>query len=320
MNPTRTQLHIDRPLTDMSIAYTQNAADFIATRVLPSKNVSKQSDKYFVYQANAFMRDDAKLRGPGDESAKTGFSLSTDTYFCDKYSLGEMIAYDDIANADEPISLENDAMEVVTHGLLIRREKLFAAACFASSVWGTTVDGAATAKWDDYMSSDPIRAVDSAKKLIRLNGARDANKLVVGMDVFLALKEHPDIIDRVKYTSAESVAEAIIARYLGVDEVLVAKALVDSNVEGASAASVDFVLSSKSALLLHAPAAVGNKTPSAGVLFNWTGAPHLPRPNGIAMRKLDMPEKQALVVEGDITLDCKVTGTGLGVFFANIVG
>ncbi len=320
MNPTRTQIHIDRPLTDMSIAYTQNAADFIASRVLPTRAVTKQSDRYFVYSANAFMRDDAKLRGPGDESAKTGFSLSTDTYFCDKYSLGEMIAYDDIANADEPLNLENDAVDVITHGLLIRRERLFAAACFASSVWGLTVDGAATARWDDYMSSDPIRAVDNAKKIIRLNGARDANKLVLGMDVFLALKEHPDIVDRVKYTSAESIAENVIARYLGVDEVLVAKALVDTASEGASGTSVDFALSSKSALLLHAPASVGAKTPSAAVHFAWTGAPHLPRPSGLALRKFDVEAKQALVVEGDITCDFKITGSGLGVFFANIVG
>ena len=47
--PNRTQTHIDRPLTDMSIGFLQNPGDFIARRVLPIKTVAKQSDRFFKF-------------------------------------------------------------------------------------------------------------------------------------------------------------------------------------------------------------------------------------------------------------------------------
>jgi hypothetical protein len=320
MQPTRAQIHIDRPLTDMAIAFTQNAGDFIAGRALPVRAVSKQTDKYFIYNKQAFFRDDAKLRGPGDTSGRTGFRLSNDSYYCEKWSLGVELSYDDIANADEPLDLEGDALQVVMNGLMIRREKLFAEACFAASIWTTTVDGAATAKWDDYMASDPIRAVDNANKAMRQLSGKQGNKLILGIDVFNALKEHPDLVDRIKYTSNDVVQEQLIAKYLGVDEVMVARALADTNGDGSSTASLDFIASSKGALLLYAPASVGPRGLSGAVQFGWSGAPHLPRPNGVVARRLDIDEKLTRVIEADMTVDFKVTAADCGVFFTNIVG
>lgn len=317
--PNRTQTHIDKPLTDMSIAFLQNPADFVAGVAIPTKAVSKQSDKYFVYDAAAFMKDDAKLRKAGDESVGGGFALSNDSYYCEKYALHVDIDFDEIANADSPIDLERDSMEYLAHAMLIRREKLFAAACWTTGVWGIDVDGTATAQWDDYSASDPIKAVDNAKRAVRVKTGRDPNKLVLGLDVFNALKEHPDLVDRIKYTSSDSVTEAMIAKRLGVDSVIVAKALVDSAPEGRSGATLGFIVNAKSALLLHSAPTVGRMTPTAAVRFAWTGSPHLPRPLGVASRKFNLDLIQAARYETEICEDIKVSGSALGCFFSNIV-
>ena len=47
-NPTRGDVHVNKPLTNISIAYMQMAENFIADKVFPNISVAKQSDRYFV--------------------------------------------------------------------------------------------------------------------------------------------------------------------------------------------------------------------------------------------------------------------------------
>lgn len=318
MQPNRTQTHIDKPLTDMAIGFLQNPSDFIAGRVFPTKTVSKQSDKYFVYSAADMARDDMKLRAAGTESEGTGYTLSNDTYFCEKYAGHVDIPYDDLNNADEPINLERDAVELLTHAAMIRHEKLFAAACWATGIWSTDVVGSGTTQWSDYLGSSPIQVIDQAKRAVHVKTFKTPNTLILGEDVFLALKEHPDLVSRIQYTSSDSIDETLIARRFGVERVMVAKAILNSANEGLTP-SMGFLLDPKSALLCYAPPSVGVRTASAAVNFAWTGGRGLPRPMGVAARRFDDEKTQSLRVEMEICKDVKVTSPDLGVFFAGIV-
>ena len=70
-NPGRNSTHIDRALTNISVAYMQSADTFIADKVFPMIPVQKQSDTYFEYDKESFFRDDARERAKGTESAGT---------------------------------------------------------------------------------------------------------------------------------------------------------------------------------------------------------------------------------------------------------
>ena len=85
--PTSTDVHVDAILTNMSVAYMQEAYAFVAARAFPTVNVNKQTDKYFTYSQADFFRDQVQRRADGTESAGTGYSLSTATYACDVYAL-----------------------------------------------------------------------------------------------------------------------------------------------------------------------------------------------------------------------------------------
>ena len=69
MNPTPGDVHVNVPLTNISIAYLQNASNFIASRVFPNIPVQKQSDRYYTYDRGEFNRDEMKERAAGTESA-----------------------------------------------------------------------------------------------------------------------------------------------------------------------------------------------------------------------------------------------------------
>ncbi len=319
MQPNRTQTHIDVALTDMSLGFLQNPGDFIARTILPIKTVSKQSNRYFKYSAADFARDDAQLRAAGSESDGSGFTLSNDTYFCEKYALHVDLTYDDIGAADSPIDLEKDSAEFLTNAMLIKHERLFAAACWATGIWTENVTGAATAKWSDYTGSSPIQVIDNAKRNVHLRTFKTPNTLILGQDVALALKEHPDLVSRLQYTSDASIDTVMMARRFGVERVAVAKAILNSASEGKSGASMGFLLDPKSALLIYSPPSVGIRTVAGAVSFAWTGERDLPRPMGIVTRKFDMPERQSERVETELAVDVKVTSADCGVFFAGIV-
>jgi hypothetical protein len=82
--PTRSDVHVNRPLTSISTAYIQDAKDFVASEMFPVVPVEKQSDRYFTYTKADWFRDEMKIRAPGTESAGSGFNVdNTPSYFCD---------------------------------------------------------------------------------------------------------------------------------------------------------------------------------------------------------------------------------------------
>ena len=118
--PTQSQVHVDAILTNMSIAYMQEQDNFIASRVFPTVNVAKQSDKYFTYTQADFYRDQAKVRADGTESAGSGYGLSTDTYSSAVYALHKDIGDQVRANSDAPLDPDMDATRFLTHQMMIR--------------------------------------------------------------------------------------------------------------------------------------------------------------------------------------------------------
>ena len=61
--PTRSSVHVDAVLTNISIAYIQDRSKYIATKVFPIIPVDKLSDVYFSYTKNDWFRDEAQRRG-----------------------------------------------------------------------------------------------------------------------------------------------------------------------------------------------------------------------------------------------------------------
>lgn len=111
VQPTRGDVHVDRPLTNISVAFMQGAENFIADRVFPVIPVAKQSDRYFTYDRGMFNRDEMQLRAPGSESAGASYTLSTDSYNADVWALHKDVADQVRANADTPLQLDREATE-----------------------------------------------------------------------------------------------------------------------------------------------------------------------------------------------------------------
>ena len=99
-NPTQSDLHVNVPLTNVSVAYMQDKATFIADKVFPRVPVQKQSDLYWKYSKSDWRRTDAQKRAPGTETAGVGWKVDTGQYFAEVWAVHKDIDDQVRANAD----------------------------------------------------------------------------------------------------------------------------------------------------------------------------------------------------------------------------
>lgn len=321
--PTSSQVHVDAILTNISVAYLQRAENFIADKVFPVVPVDKQSDKYFVYDKNDWLRDEARVRADGTESVGSGYNIATATYYADVYAIHKDIGDQTRANADAPINVDREAAEFVTHRLLTRREIQFVSDFMTTGKWSVDVTGVSgspstgqTRQWNDYTNSDPINDIEAGKASILSTTGLEANTLVLGYDVFRSLKNHPDLVDRIKYTSSQTITEDMLARMFDIERVLVSKSVKATNAEGATGA-YSFT-TGKTALLAHVAPNPGVLTPSAGYTFSWTGVSQgMGLTIGTSSFRLE--SLRATRVEAELAFDNKVVAADLGYFWNTIV-
>jgi len=276
--PGRGDVHVDGPLTSISIAFMQDQSNFIADRAFPRLGVSKQSDSYFTYDRGYFNRAEMKKRAPGTESAGANYSISTDTYLCDVWALHRDIADQVRANADSPISLDRESTEFLTLQNLLRKEKEWATEYFVTGKWTTEVAGVSGApgasqfqQWDQAAST-PIEDVRAAVTTMQKSTGFRPNKMVLGREVYDSLLDHPDIVgrlDRGQTSGPAMVLRDSLAALFEMEEILVMDAIENTAVEGAT--NVHAFIGGKNALLLYTPRTPGLMVPSAGYTFTWTG-------------------------------------------------
>jgi dihydrofolate reductase len=323
--PDRSDLHIDKALTNMSVQYLQDESNFIAGQVFPMVPVQKQSDRYFVYKKEDWFRDDAQERAPGTESAGGDYDIdNTPTYFCRKYAFHKDVFEEDRANADDPLTPDEDAVAFVTDKILLNKENNWARTFFKTGVWGTDLQGAATAAagkvvyWDDYANSSPIEDITAASTAQAEVTGKRPNTIVMGRRAYDALKNHPDFLDRVKYTQKGVVTTDLIAQMFDVDRVLVANAIQNTAKKGQQA-EMSFILGNH-VLLCYTTNAPRLKTATAGYTFVWTG---LMGSNALGGRinRFSMPHLGIGTerIECELAYDMKVIAADMGTFIENAV-
>lgn len=317
-NPALESVHVNRPLTNISVAYIQQASQFVASRVFPVVPVAKRSDSYFIYSKGDWFRSDAQKRAPGTESAGSGYRLTTATYSCDVYAIHKDVDDQIRENSDSPLNPDRDATQYVTHQLLLKRELEWASTFFTTGVWtgsSSSTDITPGTKWDDAAST-PIEDVRKEVVAITEKTGYRPNVFVMGPEVWKALVDHPDVLDRVKYTQRDVPTEALLAQLFGVDRVLTAWATRNTAQEQA-ADSMDFVFG-KNALLVYAAPNPSLMTPSGGYIFAWTGYTGA-GPEGNRISRFRMDHLRSDRIEGEMAFDMKVVASDVGCFFSAAV-
>jgi hypothetical protein len=309
----------------MSVAYIQDENNFVAAKVFPQIPVKKQSDVYFIYNKGDFFRDEARVRGAATQSVGGEYGIEAgDPYYCKVHAFHKDVTEQDRANYDEPLDADADATDFVTQKMLIRREVIWAEKYFKPGIWTTEITGVASnpaanqVLQFDQAASDPVKVVSDQIVLMAGATGYKPNTIVMTPAVFYSLKNHPDILDRIKYTQKGIVTADLLATLFEVDNFYVAWSVVNTANQGAND-DIGFVMG-KHMLLAYVNPRPAIKKPSAGYVFAWTG---LMGAGAFANRMVRIPMDMLGIgterIEGEMAFDVKVIAQDLGVFFKDIV-
>jgi hypothetical protein len=326
--PTNRDVHVNQVLTDWALQYSNELTDFKADQLAPIVPSKKQSNAYFTYEKADWFRDEMKERGDGAPVPMAGYRVNSDNSFTIKvWSIGKPIDDQEEDNQDDPLSADEDATKFVTDKERIRREKAFAAACMATSKWGTDVTGNTSAsvygsntvaQWEDS-DSTPLEDVAYYRTKMKLATGLNGNVLVLGRQVWDVLKNHPDLLARISGGSNNGnpakVTQEIVAQIMELEELVVMEAVENTAIEGATMTGA--FIAGKHGLLMHRNKTAGRKGATAVKTFTWQ------RPktdaNGIAILKYPGATPHQRIVECESNFTHKIVATDLGVFFNGLV-
>jgi hypothetical protein len=263
-------LVIDNAMTAISVAYPNGGA--VGDALTPTIQVSKQSDRYFIHGRETWAPEATDLRAPGTWAKEiTGLALSTDVYYAVEHALQTPVAWEERQRAGvSPLSPDRDATELVTAKILLQREIYIKnlATTTANYPAGNVVTLAGVTQFNDYVNSDPIGVFKTARRYMHSLLFIEPNTAVIPYQVMSQLEDHPDFIERIKYSERGILTKEIIATLIGVPNIVVPGFGWNSANPG-QAASIGY-LWGKDVVLAYVPPQPGLKTPAFAYEFAWT--------------------------------------------------
>lgn len=224
----------DAYLTNYSFNLLNDDQTFIVGAATSRIPVQAEAGKYNVYLPGYFLRDEAQVRPLGGRPVQVGYGLKTDNYYAEEWALEHTIDDRQRRNARDQIRLDENASRLLTGKQKIRAERIWATSFFKTGVWAMQVAGVAAVpgagqflRWSDD-ASNPISDIEDWKERIAAATGMMPNVLVLGVDVRKRLKNHPDFIERLKYTSSAAVSNEVMANLFEIENVRVARAIYNA--------------------------------------------------------------------------------------------
>lgn len=244
-------LNLNRTLTQFAMESLGSGGPFVADRIAPVVHVPTSTGKYYVFSGVGAVRDDYDaVRAPKSESNEISRSYSSAAYACQQYGLRELVADEEMDNADRAvIDPERDAINLITCKLKLPIEKRLIAKVMSAGVM--TNNAAASAAWNAGSGVDIEGDIDAAKLSVRRKAGVEPNTIVIPPHIAAAAKKDSNIRELVKYTDSTLLAGGELPPRLFGLEVVIPLALSDEAEPGVSASSIDFAWDGNSVLVAY---------------------------------------------------------------------
>lgn len=220
---------IDPILTTAAQGYKNN--EMIGTALFPIVPVDQRGGKIITFGKEDFMLYNTG-RAPGANTKRVSYGYAGDPYALEQHALEGQVPmeYMEDANAVPGIDAGRMAVMKTQNIIALSTEKQQADLATNASNYAAsnkaTLSG--TDQWDND-ASKPSSAVSDAIDTVRSKVGKRANTVILGPEVFSALKNHPAIIDRIKHTGRDVVTAELLASLWDVRRVLVGDAVYASD-------------------------------------------------------------------------------------------
>ena len=326
-SPTTSDVHVNRPMTGMSIAFMSKLSKFQADNCAPIMPVDKKSDVYFKIDKEYFFQDRMRKRGVGAQAIRAGYGISQDSYLTDVWAVSKAIDDQVRANEDAPLNSDRNAMQFITRLERMNREKSYKTAFWNTGIWSTNWTGNASPsaygsstfnQWDGATST-PIDDVAAMKEVGEKLTGFEFNVMEIGAPVWKRLKTNPQILDRISGGSTNAspaqVTKQLVAQLFEIDELVVMSAVENTGAPGAAWAG-DYIFG-KHAWIGYRDATVGIETATAKRTITWKQ--YAGAKNGTRILKYRDENVHSDVIEVESAYVHKVISPELGLFLTDAV-
>lgn len=326
--PTPSDVHVNRPLTGMSVAYMQSLTKFQADNLAPIMTSEKKSDLYFKLTKDYWFRDVMRQRGVGAPAIRAGYGVETDSFLCDLWAVGKPIDDQVRANEDTPLNSDRNAMQFITRLERLNREKVFKSTCWGTGKWATDITGntsasaitaSSTLKQWDQSTSTPIDDVAVMMTVMEKLTGFTPNVLAIGAEVWERLKINAQILDRItggaSNTNPAKVTPQLVAQLFEIEELVILRAVENTAAENATFAG-EYVFG-KQGLFMFRDRTEGIETATACRTITWRQ--YAGNRNGTRILKWRDESIHSDIVEIESAYVPKIIAADLGIFISSLV-
>jgi len=311
---------IQRPdLGAIAYEYNQEASQrgFIGLALLPLFDVPEQSADYPKIPLEALIKLQDNRRAPRGNYGRSDYEFETGTYACKEYGWEEPVDDVEARLYRRYFDAEEVAAKRCVDINLRGQETRIAAMLFNANNF--TVADVAIA-WSTAATAVPKANVDAGKDAMRLASGLLPNALAMSLKVFNTVMRTAEIKDVLKYTnpiemSGFEAQKQMMAKYFGVDQVLVGNAIKDTAKKGQAASLGDIWDDEYCGLFKVSAGGADLRDPCLGRTFLWTED----SPNNLVTEQYREEQKRSNIYRVRHNVDECLVFAGAGYLLGNII-
>ncbi len=224
-------VYVDQVLTSVSVAYHND--DLIADQVFPIVPVKQKTGIYFKFDKSNLQVPNNTKRTGSSKTSEVDYNLTKVPYGpLTERALKTGVQKDVQEMAVAPLQPRVKATNLVTEKIMLEKEKDLVTDLTNTAIVTQNVTLSGTGQYSDYVNSDPLPGLQAYYDTIQQNSLKLPNLGVMGYQVWSKLKNHPKLIDRIKYTMAKQLSLEMASELLGVKRLLVGSGVYNSAAEG----------------------------------------------------------------------------------------
>lgn len=319
-------------LTNLSMAYFQQASRYVAKSIFPICPVQLSSARFYTFDKADLLRNNVQRKPQFGKVAPAQMGQLDQSYSCQVDQV--IVGIDQIStlnyqrtNAPGVADPRRAKVKFIAEQMNLHQDIKFADNFFKSGVWKNEWTGGTEynktnktfIKFSDD-NCDPVVLFDDLCTEVEQNTGRRPNRLGLGKEAYNKLKAHPAVVERVKFggstANPATVNERVLAELFGFEKVVVLSSIYNSAPIGAEA-DMNFICDPTAAILAYATDAPAIDEPSAGYIFTWDMLG-----NGQYMPTLQYEGEAGThseFIEGLFSADMKKTADDLAIFLKDCV-
>lgn len=221
---------VDPVLT--SIAQGFKNLDMVGGLLFPTVQVGMRAGKTIRFGKEDFMLYNSQ-RSPGENTKRVSFGFASDPYALVDYSLEGALPIEiqqEGLSGMNGFSIDQASMTLrkvsSIFDLRLEYQQAQLARNLANYGANNKITLSGTSQWSDFSgTSNPIKVIEDAKEAIRAQTGRRPNLMIIGPKVMASLRQHPVIIDRMKYTGRDVPTAEMLQALFGIARVVMGEAI-----------------------------------------------------------------------------------------------